>query len=121
MQKIRFVLAAICTTSLLVFGVSRSSATQSSVGPPETCTAQTVADGLDAAGKAKVVVVTAFACEGPWAYMWADVEAGSETIGVTVVLKWRPDLNNWWPTDRVVTCVKGVMPELIYRQGCFSN
>ena len=121
MQKIRFVLAAICTTSLLVFGASRSSATQSSVGPPETCTAQTVADGLDAAGKAKVVVVTAFACEGPWAYMWADVEAGSETIGVTVVLKWRPDLNNWWPTDRVVTCVKGVMPELIYRQGCFSN
>ena len=121
MQKLRFVLAAICATSLLVFGASRSSATQSSVGPPETCTAQTVADGLNAAGKAKVVVVTAFACEGPWAYLWADVEAGSETIGVTVVLKWRPDRKNWWPTDRVVTCVKGLMPETIYLQGCFSN
>ena len=121
MQKFRFALALLCATSLMVFGTTRSSATQSSVGAPETCTAQSVADGVNAAGAAHVVVVTAVACEGPWAYLWADVLAGQERIGVTLVLKWRPDRNNWWPTDRVVTCVRGVMPEKIYRQGCFSN
>jgi hypothetical protein len=121
MQQLRFVLAVLCAFTLLAFGASQASATQSSIGAPEVCTAQTLADGLNAAGQAKVVVATAFACEGPWAYLWADVTAGSETIGVTVVLKWRPDRSSWWPTDRVVTCVKGVMPELIFRQGCFSN
>jgi hypothetical protein len=121
MQKFRFILAALCAMSVLVLGATRSSATQSSIAAPESCAAQLLADGVNAAGSARVVAVTRFACEGSWAYLWADVEAGSETIGVTVVLKWRPDRNNWWPTDRQVTCVKGLMPETIYLQGCFSN
>lgn len=94
---------------------------QSSVAPPTTCTASALADGINNSGLAQVKSVSAFGCEESWAYLWADVTAGTQTIGVTVVLKWRPDVNGWRPTDRVVTCVKGVLPETIYTQGCFSN
>ena len=121
MQKFRFVLAALCVMSVLVLGATRSSAMQSSVAAPEECTAQSVVNGVNAAGSSRVVVVAAYGCEGSWAYLWADVNVGTETIGVTMVLKWRPDLNQWRPTDRSVTCVEGHLPETVYRQGCFSN
>jgi len=121
MQRFRFVLAALCVMSVLVLGATRSSAMQSSVAAPEECTAQSVVNGVNAAGSSRVVVVAAYGCEGSWAYLWADVNIGSETIGVTMVLKWRPDLNQWRPTNRSVTCVEGLLPETVYRQGCFSN
>ncbi|MEI8148108.1 MAG: hypothetical protein WCG62_03405 [Actinomycetes bacterium] len=121
MQQFRLALAALCAMSVLVLGATRSSATQSSIAAPESCAAQLLTDGVNAAGSARVVAVTRFACEGSWAYLWADVNVGTETIGVTMVLKWRPDLNSWWPTDRAVTCVEGLLPETIYRPGCFSN
>ena len=120
-KQFRIVAAVGIAASLLVFGFSRTSALQSSVAAPSSCTAASVADGVNNAGLAQVVSVSALGCEESWAYLWADITAGSETIGVTVVLKWRPDLNGWRPTDRVVTCVKGVLPEVIYTQGCFSN
>jgi|GEM_PF-2842906 len=121
MQQFRLALAALCAMSLLLLGATRSSATQSSITVTESCASQSLADGVNAAGVARVVAVTGFACEGSWAYLWADMNVGTETIGVTMVLKWRPDLNSWWPTDRAVTCVEGRLPETIYRQGCFSN
>ena len=121
MQQFRLALAGVLTCGLLTFGATRGSAMQSSVAAPEECTAQSVANGVNAAGSRRVVVVAAYGCEGSWAYLWADVNIGTETIGVTMVLKWRPDLNQWRPTDRSVTCLEGLLAETVYRQGCFSN
>ncbi len=121
MQKFRFVLAALCATPLLLIGATKSSATQSSMTAHESCTWRAVADGINPSDNGRVVTVLKVGCEGSWSYLWAEVASETQIVEVTVVLKWRPDLNRWLPTDRAVTCVEGLLPETIYRQGCFSN
>lgn len=121
MQKFRFVLAALCVTPLLLIGATKSSATQSSMTAHESCTWRAVADGINPSDNGRVVTVLKVGCEGLWSYLWAEVASETQIVEVTVVLKWRPDLNRWLPTDRAVTCVEGLLPETIYRQGCFSN
>jgi len=122
MKSVRLAAAFVLAATLLLLGVTRPKAVASAFEPLQTsCSAPTLARDLSQLGEGQVVRVTSFGCDGPWSFLWADVENAGHTIGVTVVLRWRPDLNAWWPTDRTVTCVAGVLPEAIYRQGCFSN
>jgi hypothetical protein len=85
------------------------------------CSATSLSDGVNEAGDSRVVAVQKFGCVGDWAFLWADVTAGLTTIGVTNVMRWRPDLNGWRSVDRMVVCRPDVLPEIVYRQGCFSN
>ena len=85
------------------------------------CTALTLSDGVNHVGSARVVSVQKFGCVDNWAFLWADVATGSVTIGVTNVMQWRPDLAEWRSVDRMVVCRPDFLPEIIYRQGCFSN
>lgn len=85
------------------------------------CTEQAMADGINHAGSDVVTKVWQFGCRDDWAYVWADVAAGPTSIGVTNVLAWRADLNEWRSVDRAVVCTPAVLPTEIYKQGCFSN
>ena len=102
--------------------VASSSAVQSSFAPSSTqCSAAAMRDGINHAGRDVVTSVWQFGCEGRWAYVWADVAAGPNTIGVTDVLVWRADLSEWRSVDRATVCHEELLPSTIYRQGCFSN
>ena len=78
-------------------------------------------DGMNHAGRDVVVKVWQFGCEGRWAYVWADVAAGPNAIGVTNVMLWRAELLEWRSVDRAIVCREELLPSLVYRQGCFSN
>ena len=102
--------------------VASSSAVQSSFEPTQAqCSAAAMRDGINHAGRDVVATVWQFGCEGRWAYVWADVAAGPNTIGVTDVVVWRADLREWRSVDRATVCREELLPSTIYRLGCFSN
>ncbi len=68
------------------------------------------------------VKVYRFGCEGPYAYAWAlYAYHGKPLFDITSVLKWSTARSRWVDENRAVVCVPGILPDLIYRQGCFSN
>ena len=85
------------------------------------CTASAMSEGVNHVGSGRVVSVQKFGCVDNWAFLWADVATGPVTIGVTNVMQWRPDLAEWRSVDRMVVCRPDFLPEIVYRQGCFSN
>jgi hypothetical protein len=111
---------------LLAGGVTgaaaQSKAAQSSFEPTRAqCSATALRDGINHAGRDVVTKVWQFGCVGRWAYVWADVAAGPNAIGVTDVMVWRADIAEWRSVDRAVVCREELLPTLVYRQGCFSN
>jgi hypothetical protein len=112
---------------LLVAGSFLGAMTQSKArsstweAPSESCSATAMRDGINHAGRDVVTRVWEFGCEGKWAYVWADVAAGPNAIGITDVMVWRADLSEWRSVDRAVVCREELLPTEIYRKGCFSN
>ena len=62
-----------------------------------------------------------FGCAGAWAFVWATVGTGDHQIGVTEVLRFDASRRSWAMASRLRWCKPGLLPELVYRQGCFSN
>ena len=63
-----------------------------------------------------------YGCEGLYSFAWVLVAyRGHPVFDVTLVLKWSLTQRRWREADRGAACVPGVMPNFIYRQGCFSN
>ena len=87
----------------------------------DVCTSVEMANAVNHAGNEVVAKVWQFGCKGDWAYLWADVNAGPNTISVTNVLAWRADLNEWRSVDRGVVCRPELLPAEVYTNGCFSN
>ena len=122
MKPLRLVLLAVVgLASLLAVSVQPKAQLTSFTAPPGSCTAGAMRDGINSAGHDVVIKVWQFGCEGSWAYVWADVAAGPNAIGVTNVMRWRADLAMWLSVDRVTVCRPEVLPAEIYHKGCFSN
>jgi hypothetical protein len=65
--------------------------------------------------------VQQFGCEGRFAYLWATVGTNeADAIGVTEVLTFAPS-QRWKLVSRAKYCHPTLMPEFIYKLGCFSN
>jgi hypothetical protein len=68
-----------------------------------------------------VLSVQQFGCQGKFAYLWATVGTNeADAIGVTEVLEFTTS-QRWRLVSRATYCHPGLMPEFIYKQGCFSN
>lgn len=77
--------------------------------------------GAPFTGALRVSAVASFGCQDGWAYVWATIGSGEHAVGVTEVVHWDSDTSEWRISSRLKVCRPGVMPEFIYRQGCFSN
>lgn len=121
-KTLRPALLAVCALLSLLGVTTQSRATVASFEAPKgSCTSAAMRDGINHAGHEVVTRVWQFGCEGRWAYVWADVAAGPTSIGVTDVMRWRADLSEWRSVDRLTVCRTDILPDVIYRKGCFSN
>lgn len=72
-------------------------------------------------GPLRLQTIDSFGCSGDWAYVWATVGSGYQEIGVTEVLRHNPVQGAWFFVSRQRYCHPGLLPDFIYRKGCFSN
>ena len=73
-------------------------------------------------GDFRVLSVQNYGCEGRWAFLWATVGPNEvEAIGVTEVMHYDPRRGGWFSALRSTYCHPGRLPQIVYRQGCFSN
>lgn len=112
-------LLSLALAGLLVVAVSEASETSTSAFNPSTCSASTLSAPFT--GALRVSAVASYACQDGWAYLWATVGEGEHAVGVTEVEHFDSATNQWRVSSRLKVCVPGVVPEFIYRQGCFSN
>ena len=101
----------------LAAGVAR--ATSSPAPVTAACTAEALGQGFD--GAFGLDSIDAFGCEGDYAYTWATVGSGQYEIGVTEVLHFDAASERWSIVSRLTYCHPGMLPDLVYRRGCFSN
>ncbi len=106
---------------IVALGVASARATSASTrsAPVVPCTT----DALSApfSGPLHLETIDNFGCEGDWAFAWATVGAGGHKVGVTEVLHFNAVARQWQFAARADVCQPGVLPEFVYRQGCFSN
>lgn len=62
-----------------------------------------------------------FGCQGSWAFVWATVGLAPHEIGVTEVLRFDRPAGVWRIMSRLTYCKPHLLPNVVYRQGCFSN
>jgi len=86
---------------------------------PARCSAAALSEPFT--GALRVSAVASYGCEDGWAFLWATVGTGEHAVGVTEVVHWNPALDEWRIASRLKVCRPGVLPDFIYRQGCFSN
>lgn len=113
----------VLVTALLLTGgvvVSAHATVNATTGPSSAaCTPDTL--GRAFTGAFRLQSIDSFGCSGDWAYAWATVGSGSHEVGVTEVLRY-DRLNEVWSfVSRQQYCHSGMLPELVYRKGCFSN
>lgn len=73
-------------------------------------------------GAFRVLSVQQYGCAGHFAYLWATVGTDeADAVGVTEVLEFRTVPQRWALVSRAKFCHPGGLPELVYKQGCFSN
>jgi hypothetical protein len=95
-------------------------ATSSPAPTAAACTPEALGQAFTA-GAFGLRSIDAFGCEGGFAYTWATVGTGTHEIGVTEVLRFDASVQGWSLVSRLIYCKPGLLPERIYRLGCFSN
>lgn len=113
-------LRLLCTLVVLVamgLALGRASSADSKAPLSTPCSASAISAHLT-----NVLSVQNYGCEAGWAFLWATVGPNeSEAVGVTEVLRFSTPRQDWFVVSRLTYCKPGVMPEYVYRLGCFSN
>jgi hypothetical protein len=118
MKNLRLVLCAVVIAALAVlsFRTTSSSATVTAQVP---CDTTALGQGFE--GQFHLSSIQNYGCEGEWAFVWATVGTGVHAIGVTEVLAFKTVTQRWSIVSRAVDCKASILPNVVYRQGCFSN
>jgi len=106
---------------VVVAGLAAGDARATSSPSPVTAACTTEALGQAFNGALGLDSIDAWGCEGDFAYAWATVGSGEYEIGVTEVLRFDDAAQHWSLVSRLTWCHPGMLPEHIYRLGCFSN
>jgi len=118
--RILRVALALLIAATLVAAATHVSATSTGSPSAAPCTSSALGGAVN--GAFRVLSVQSFGCEGDFAYLWATVGTDeADAIGVTEVLAYTTVTERWALVSREKWCHPGLMPEFIYRQGCFSN
>jgi hypothetical protein len=116
------VLRIACTVVLLVaLGVASARTTSAATSPVLAGPCTSDALGGPFSGPLPLKSIDDFGCEGAWAFAWATLGTGQHQVGVTEVLHFNFRTQRWQFATRASACQPGVMPEDVYRHGCFSN
>ncbi len=118
MRSFRLAVAGLVVAALVVLSFRATSSSASAV-PPVPCTTATLGQAFE--GQFHLASIQNFGCEGPWAFVWATVGTGEEAIGVTEVLHYGSAAQRWALVSRATDCKASILPNVVYRQGCFSN
>jgi hypothetical protein len=110
------VMALVIGTGLAA-GAARATSSPAPVAVP--CTTGALSAAFT--GALELRSFQSWGCVGSFAYAWATVGAEPNEISVTEVLHVDPIANRWVIVSRLTYCQSGVLAELIYRRGCFSN
>lgn len=118
MRNVRLLVALVIAVALVVAAThATETSTRSPLAAP--CSASALGGAVD--GAFRVLSVQQFGCEGRFAYLWATVGTNeADAIGVTEVLTFAPS-QRWKLVSRAKYCHPTLMPEFIYKLGCFSN
>lgn len=103
----------------LVLADARAGPTSSGPASSAACTPKALSGAFG--GQLKLQSIDNFGCAGGWAFIWATVGTGPQEIGVTEVVRFSPSASRWSVVSRLKWCKPALLPELVYRQGCFSN
>jgi hypothetical protein len=110
----------LCTVLVLVamgFALGRATSSASKVPLSTPCSAPALSAHLT-----NVMSVQSYGCEAGWAYLWATVGTNEQdAVGVTEVLHYSTLRQGWFVVPRLTYCKPGLMPDYVYRLGCFSN
>jgi hypothetical protein len=113
-------LGALLIAAALVGAAAHVSATSAPSPSAAPCTSSALSEAVH--GAFTVLSVQNFGCEGRFAYLWATVGTNeADAIGVTEVLEYSTLRDRWSLVSRERWCHPGLMAEVVYRQGCFSN
>jgi hypothetical protein len=117
-KSLRLVCAVLLLAALVVAS-TRTSSSASDVPPQAPCNTQTLA--LAFTGDLALSSFQNYGCDSDWAFAWATVGSGEQAIGVTEVLRYSPKAHAWSVVSRETQCKPSILPEDIYKLGCFSN
>jgi len=115
-------LRAAATTALvlaLAFAAGRAGPSSTEKEWSTACTPNALAKAFG--GQFALRSIESFGCAEGWAFAWATVGVGPQEIGVTEVLRFNSSTTGWSFVSRLQWCKPGRLPDLVYRQGCFSN
>ncbi len=98
---------------------SHATVSASPAGSSGACTPDALSRAFT--GPFRLQSIDSFGCSGAWAYVWATVGSGPQEIGVTEVLRHDVASESWRFVSRQQYCHPGLIPDFIYRKGCFSN
>ncbi len=113
------VVVSLAVVAGLGLGAVGARASQAATPGAAPCTAAAL--GAAFTGPMALASMQRLGCEGGWAFAWATVGSGQAEVGVTEVLEYDPTSSAWSFADRATVCVPGVLPDQVYRLGCFSN
>jgi hypothetical protein len=113
----------IAATAALVIGLvladARAGPTSIELASSTTCSPTALSEAFG--GPLKLQSIDKFGCAGDWAFIWATVGISTQEVGVTDVVRFSPSASRWSIVSRLKWCKPALLPELVYRQGCFSN
>ena len=118
MRSLRLVATGALLTGLVCAALRAGPSSSESVASV-ACTPHALALAFD--GSLRLQSIDSFGCAGDWAFLWATVGTGPRETGVTEVVRYYPTTAAWTFVSRLRWCKPSLLPELVYRQGCFSN
>lgn len=118
MKLLRLGATAALLIALVVLSF-QTTCTRAAAVAPAPCTTASLGEGFH--GQFHLASIQNYGCEAQWAYVWATVGTGVQAIGVTEVLNYEARFSRWVIVSRATYCKASILPNVIYRQGCFSN
>jgi hypothetical protein len=118
MKNVRLTVAVVVVAALVVLSFRTTTSSATAV-PAIPCTTSALGQAFD--GQFHLASIQNFGCEEDWAFVWATVGTGEQAIGVTEVLNFRVTTQHWAIVSRATDCKASILPDVVYRQGCFSN
>jgi hypothetical protein len=117
--KVLRIISSLVVLAALVLAANGARETTTPIESASMCSPRSLSAPFT--GAERVTEVASYGCEGGWAYLWATIGSGADAVGVTEVLRANESMTYWIVVSRLKVCKPGVMPNYIYRQGCFSN
>jgi hypothetical protein len=102
-------------------GLGAVGARASQAAAPSAAPCSVAALGAAFTGPLTLASMQRHGCAGGWAFAWATVGSGQAEVGVTEVLEYDATSGAWAFADRATVCAPGLLPDEVYRLGCFSN